>query len=142
IVGGAGDDYIYLGIGQDSVDGGAGTDAAQYYYTPNSVTVNLATGRATSGGSSTSLTSIENVYGSQYDDHLAGDAGANLLAGNGGNDTLNGGLGNDTLQGNNYAGYSNVHFAFSALGSANADVVLGFVTGSDKIELDSSVFTG
>jgi hypothetical protein len=45
------------------------------------------------------LTSIENLLGSDFNDTLTGDTGNNVLEGGLGNDTLNGGLGNDTLDG-------------------------------------------
>jgi Ca2+-binding RTX toxin-like protein len=43
--------------------------------------------------------SIENVTGSNYDDHLAGDGGVNWLIGWGGNDHLEGRGGTDFLLG-------------------------------------------
>ena len=45
------------------------------------------------------LTGVENVVGTQYNDHLMGDAANNMLAGGAGNDTLAGGLGRDALDG-------------------------------------------
>jgi len=47
------------------------------------------------------LTSIENVTGSNYNDRLVGDGSDNVLAGLDGNDQLVGGAGNDTLDGGN-----------------------------------------
>ena len=59
---------------------------------------NLATGSATGQGTD-SLSNIENINGSNYDDRLIGNGGTNILDGKSGNDTLNGGLGNDILMG-------------------------------------------
>ena len=47
------------------------------------------------------LTSIENVTGSSFNDRLVGDGSDNILAGLDGNDQLEGGGGNDTLDGGN-----------------------------------------
>ena len=46
-----------------------------------------------------SLSAIENVTGSNYNDRLVGDAAANVLSGLSGDDQLDGGGGNDTLDG-------------------------------------------
>ena len=45
------------------------------------------------------LAGIEHVNGTDFDDHITGDANANSLQGFGGADTLLGGAGGDTLQG-------------------------------------------
>jgi Ca2+-binding RTX toxin-like protein len=66
------------------------------------VTVTLAApgvAQNTLNAGTDTLTSIENLLGSDFNDTLTGDAGANKLEGGLGNDTLNGGLGNDTLDG-------------------------------------------
>ena len=55
------------------------------------VTVNLADGHVSRGDAAgDTLTSIENVFGSESGDNLTGDAGANRLGGHGGDDTLTG----------------------------------------------------
>jgi uncharacterized delta-60 repeat protein len=104
--GGAGNDTLTGGIGNDTLIGGDGSDAASYATSSDAVTVNLATGvggstaPATSVGSGTdSLTGIENVIGSAFNDVLAGDGNANRLDGGDGNDNLAGGLKADTLIG-------------------------------------------
>jgi Ca2+-binding RTX toxin-like protein len=119
ITGGAGDDNVYAGSGDDRIDGGAGDDSANYFddYHDDSgidatglgVTVDLVTGVALDNwGGIDTLSAIENVGGSRYDDTITGDAGDNILSGNDGNDTLSagegldrldGGAGNDKLQG-------------------------------------------
>ena len=48
---------------------------------------------------SPALTSIENLTGSAFDDHLIGDNGDNVLIGLGGDDQLTGGGGDDVLDG-------------------------------------------
>jgi Ca2+-binding RTX toxin-like protein len=66
------------------------------------VTVTLATPGAqqnTVNAGLDTLTSIENLVGSGFNDALTGDAGANVLEGGLGDDTLNGSAGADTLVG-------------------------------------------
>ncbi|WP_109122336.1 DUF4347 domain-containing protein, partial [Azospirillum sp. TSO22-1] len=97
---GAGNDTLTGGAGGDTLDGGSGTDTASYAGSASGVVVDLAAGTGALGDAAgDTLTGIENVTGSAYDDTLTGDAGANLLVGGAGNDSLNGGLGNDTLTG-------------------------------------------
>ena len=58
----------------------------------------LDTAQNTVGAGSDTLTSIENLTGSAFNDTLTGDDD-NVINGRAGNDTLNGGAGNDTLDG-------------------------------------------
>lgn len=99
--GGDGDDYLLGGAGADTLDGGAGQDWAAYEDATAGVTVdlNLAAAQNTGGGGTDKLISIENLYGSAYNDTLTGDAHNNVISGGAGDDRLNGGLGDDTLQG-------------------------------------------
>ena len=71
---------------------GDGTDTLAIT-SPAGVNVNLVTGTA-SGFSS--ITGIENIIGSAFDDTLTGTTGNNILTGLAGNDTMVGGLGDDT----------------------------------------------
>ncbi|MBN2448010.1 MAG: hypothetical protein JXO22_14865 [Phycisphaerae bacterium] len=98
ISGGEGNDVLYGGTGNDVMDGGEGVDTANYYYSESGVNVNLADGTATGEGSDT-LSNIENVQGSNYDDTITGDDGANRLYGYAGDDTIDAGAGNDTVYG-------------------------------------------
>jgi Ca2+-binding RTX toxin-like protein len=63
------------------------------------VTVNLAAGTAQRGAELDSLVGIEEIDGTNYNDFITGNAGANFLGGLAGVDTLNGGDGNDTFAG-------------------------------------------
>jgi Ca2+-binding RTX toxin-like protein len=100
IYGGGGNDMIYSGGGYDHIDGGAGIDTVSYSDSWSYVVVNLQTGVGQYGAASRdTIVNVENVVGSNYNDTLTGDAGANKLDGGAGNDTLNGGAGNDTLIG-------------------------------------------
>jgi Ca2+-binding RTX toxin-like protein len=103
--GGAGTQYFRGLGGNDIFNGGADDDWVEYnkdidFGATAGVTVNLATGTATDGfGSTDTLTSIENVLGSDLADTLTGNAANNTLLGKGGNDILSGGDGNDYLDG-------------------------------------------
>jgi serralysin len=100
IFGNGGDDTLSGGSGDDTLDGGAGTDTLVNFGAPGPVTVNLAAGFALDGdGGTDTLFNIENAEGSENDDTLIGDGGANQLRGLLGNDTLDGGAGDDTLDG-------------------------------------------
>jgi Ca2+-binding RTX toxin-like protein len=100
IFGNQGDDMIIGGGGADAIDGGNGNDTANYHDSPAGVTVGLTAG-AGSGGDAQgdTLDDIENLVGSDHNDSLLGDGGANSLTGRDGDDLLWGGGGGDTLLG-------------------------------------------
>jgi Ca2+-binding RTX toxin-like protein len=98
--GGEGDDLLSGGAGDDTLNGGAGFDVATYLKVTDGVMVNLADGVASGHAiGNDSLTGIEAVVGSRYDDTLIGDMGDNSLMGNEGSDRLSGGAGADLLSG-------------------------------------------
>ncbi|MFE0756489.1 calcium-binding protein [Inquilinus sp. NPDC058860] len=122
LLGGAGNDGLAGAEGGDVLNGGAGSDMGDYIVSNAAVTVNLALGTA-SGGHATgdTLISIENLRGSQFDDHLTGDTGANRLSGADGTDVLDGGAGADRL-----------------IGGAGADTLIGG-TGIDQAVYDNAL---
>ncbi|MFV0513768.1 MAG: beta strand repeat-containing protein [Jhaorihella sp.] len=96
----------YWGLaGNDTLDGGAGSDGVHYrddVLTGGSagVTVNLVAGTATDGfGDTDTLRSIEIAFGTDTGDRMTGNASANRLNGYDGADTLSGAGGNDILLG-------------------------------------------
>jgi Ca2+-binding RTX toxin-like protein len=99
LLGGDGDDYLDGGTGDDLIDGGAGIDRAAFHSSPVGVHVDLTISGAqdTNQGMDT-LVGIENVSGTEHDDTLIGDGGANWIWGEGGNDHLSGGGGNDLIE--------------------------------------------
>jgi Ca2+-binding RTX toxin-like protein len=100
IYGWGGNDVIVGGSGADDINGGTGSDYSSYSDSTAGVTVSLISGLGYGGyAEGDTLTSIENLTGSWYDDFLMGNDGANVLAGLGGNDILKGGGGADTLYG-------------------------------------------
>ncbi|TRZ56060.1 MAG: hypothetical protein D4S02_16520, partial [Rhodocyclaceae bacterium] len=130
MTGGAGNEVFQGRKGADVIDGGDGVDEVRYSSEFDAdgdhygVVVNLGSGTETvqlgggavvdvlagtaldAGGSTDTLSNIENVRGSIYsdvifgsvgDNVLRGDEGNDVLAGNGGNDTIDGGRGIDTV---------------------------------------------
>ena len=115
LTGGVGDDFFNGGTGNDSMYGGADNDVLN--------------------GGAGADTMIANdgsdvLYG--------GSSGNDSLVGGSGNDFLHGGLGKDTLIGNADADT----FTFAHLGAANADRIVDFVQGADKIALARAAFAG
>ncbi len=129
LTGGAGDDNLVSGTLATVLDGGDGTDWANYTRSAAAVTVNLATG-VLSGGDAEgdTLISIEKLWGSLHNDILTGDAEANYLGGYGGDDTLEGGAGADVLDGG--AGADTASYAGSSAG-VTIDLVAGTGVGGD-----------
>src|SRR5215211_6289732 len=91
IVGNAGNDKIYGlgghdmlkgGGGADLLHGGDGIDTATYENSSAGVQVSLQSGTGHGGDAEgDTLISIENLYGSSYNDTLIGDTGDNKLEG-------------------------------------------------------------
>jgi Ca2+-binding RTX toxin-like protein len=134
---------LYAGAGNNGLDGGSGIDTVSYAYGlagTTGVIVSLAEGttQATGGSGSDTLTSIENLIGSGFNDSLTGNAGHNTLDGAAGNDLLTGGIGHDMLTG----GSGSDTFDFNALSemgltSATWDVINDFAPGLDRIDLST-----
>ena len=102
----AGDDRLFGGRGNNTLDGGEGNDTADYAGISASagnigVRASLVDKQSlwSNGSYRDTLTSIENLDGSDYKDTLIGDAGANLLRGGKEDDWLEGRGGGDTLDG-------------------------------------------
>ena len=86
------------GGGADTLNGGAGTDTADYSASATGVEVQMD-GTAGKGGDAAGdvLSGIEVLVGSAHDDILVGDAGDNSLKGGAGADHIDGGAGTDTV---------------------------------------------
>lgn len=129
LTGNAGNNQFQGLAGADTIDGGAGVDWVDYSYDQRfggvlGVTVNLATGTATDGfGDQDTLSNLENVRGTNLNDHITGDDADNRLEGLNGDDTLLGGAGNDHL-----------------VGGAGADVIDGG-TGHDRLDYHTETGT-
>ena len=94
-----GNDRLYGGEGADVLWGMGGVDIAVYTAANAAVTLNLDDGGTGGEAAGDRYTSIEWVWGSNFDDTISGDFRANRLEGRDGNDTLNGEGGNDRLLG-------------------------------------------
>jgi Ca2+-binding RTX toxin-like protein len=98
--GGTSNDILNGGTGADVLIGDTGSDWASYTTAKTAVKVNLSTpGSNTGDAAGDSYSSIENIFGSGFDDTLSGNSRANSLKGGGGKDSLSGGSGNDVLNG-------------------------------------------
>jgi Ca2+-binding RTX toxin-like protein len=87
-----------LVVGDDTLDGGDGTDTVNYSTSSNDLTINLLTGTATGAGTD-SLSGDENVIGGSGDDTITGDSAPNEIYGGDGSDVIHGGQNNDKLDG-------------------------------------------
>ena len=116
----AGNDVFFMTEGNDELDGDFGRDLVDARYVASAVTIDLAAGTATYGGFTATLTGIEDVIGSDFDDTIMGSGAKNWLFGSEGNDMLFGRGGKDM-------------FAFIADGST--DRVNDFQDGTDKFDL-------
>jgi len=97
INGSDGNDTLNGGAGADSLVGGLGTDTVSYEDAGAAITVTI-NGLGTLGDANgDSLSGIENLIGSAFNDTITGDGGANWIIGGAGNDILNGMGGIDTL---------------------------------------------
>ncbi|MQW73625.1 calcium-binding protein [Sinorhizobium medicae] len=99
-------DEAFMGLGgRDTINGGGGVDTVRYDRdfqrgASMGVNVNLTTGIAIdSFGSQDSLSGIENVRATDFNDTVVGSSVSNFLRGFAGNDTLNGAGGADEMRG-------------------------------------------
>ncbi|MFJ2714845.1 retention module-containing protein [Pseudomonas sp. NPDC087346] len=139
--GGAGNDLLYAGPGNDILDGGTGIDTVSYAHATAGVTVNLSLlgAQNTIGAGTDTISNVENLTGSNFNDTLTGDNNNNVINGGLGNDTLNGGGGDDLLiggMGNNTLTGGPGADTFQWLkGNSGHDVVTDFTPGTDKLDL-------
>ncbi|WP_188750317.1 calcium-binding protein [Marinobacterium zhoushanense] len=131
----AGDDWLNGGIGADVIDGGAGIDTADFEGSTAGVEADLSAGVGSAGDAAgDTYISIENMHGSEHDDRLFGDDGANLIDGYLGNDHIEGRGGNDVLLGNDGDDYLDGGVGDDLLqGGAGDDWLIGR-TGADVLD--------
>jgi Ca2+-binding RTX toxin-like protein len=146
--GGTGNDLLVGTAASDTLAGGADNDTASFVNAYNGggagttgVTVDLnlqgAAQNTVAAGNDT-LSGIENLIGSQYNDTLTGDGNDNFIEGGLGTDTLVGGGGNDTAS---YAGATaGVTVSLALQGSAQNTVNAGTDTLSGFENLAGSAF--
>ncbi|WP_303812850.1 Ig-like domain-containing protein, partial [Sandarakinorhabdus limnophila] len=103
LAGRAGDDSLVGGLGNDTLDGGEGSDTIYYNIDPifSGVRIDMRTNQVTGASGIDTLVSIEEVWGSVFDDVFIGSDAADYFIGDKGNDIAEGNLGSDVFQINN-----------------------------------------
>jgi Ca2+-binding RTX toxin-like protein len=153
IIGGAGDDRVVFSgsnLGQDVVDGGDGTDIADFSNLANFAWVDLQYAGVEAWSKNqgawitvADLTSIENVTGSAFNDQIWGNALANKLIGGAGNDSINGRDGDDTLGGMNgndtLTGGNGADTFYFSVSNGGSDTITDFAENADNIRFDASL---
>ena len=126
LTGGDGNDSLVGGAGGDALNGGAGVDEVSYELSSASVRIDLEQHKAT-GGDATgdTISNVEVISGSAFDDVLTGSDGVNGLSGGAGNDKISGKDGADTLNGGD--GIDTIFYSGS---NAGVTVDLGANTAS------------
>jgi Ca2+-binding RTX toxin-like protein len=146
LFGGAGNDYLDGGSGNDVIDGGAGFNILSYGSATSAVTVNLSlqgSAQDTQGAGVDTISNVENLIGSGFNDTLTGDGQTNVIYGGAGDDVIAGGGGGDKL----FGGAGNNTFVYTALSDslqASADQIQDFAPG-DKLDvsaIDADTGTG
>jgi Ca2+-binding RTX toxin-like protein len=101
LMGGPGDDQLEPGNGDDNVNGGAGDDVAVYGDAGAGVNVDLdaPAPQSTGGSGNDTLTDMQSINGSRFNDTLLGSAINNRIGGCDGDDTIDGRSLNDSLSG-------------------------------------------
>ena len=106
IVGGGGADLIYASYGRDSIQGGGGQDTLSFERIDEAIHFDMPGGAFEVEAENrfgpvefTSVSGVEKVVGSKYDDLIAGHDGLHELHGGEGNDGLIGTAAKDTLDG-------------------------------------------
>ncbi len=132
VQGGDGDDIIsYIGNGHDTIDGGIGSDWVSFAQHTARVVINLRTGApvlSDDGENETtiaSLTGIDNLRGTDFDDELIGNDGDNII---------DGGLGFNVMTGHNGA---DTFISTGRLGFVDYDTE----TGTQGLDLVFQAFT-
>jgi Ca2+-binding RTX toxin-like protein len=170
--GGTGNDSLFGSTGQDVLDGGFGNDTVaggdidtiDYTNFYGKVSINLGTGSATTSerffevgvgykftqSGTATISGIEKIIGSSYDDAITGSgendillggSGSDTVSGGGGNDTISGGKGLDTLTGGSGQDVFVFNTAINGSGNADRDFITDFNVIDDTIQLDNAIFT-
>ncbi|WP_174234458.1 CAP domain-containing protein [Sulfitobacter sp. SK012] len=136
LFGGNNNDRLNGGTGADRLDGGAGIDRAEYNTATSGLRADLIlTGTNSGEAKGDTYTSVENLLGSNHNDVLVGNNGANSLWGQGGNDFIAGRNGNDALFGGSGNDWLRGDGGSDALtGGSGADIfIFNASSGRDRI---------
>lgn len=130
LLGGDGDDILEGMAGGDVLNGQGGTNTASYAHAGAAVAVSLTTGSGSAGDANgDTLSNIQNLIGSGFNDTLIGDINANTISGGDGDDLLQGMGGADVLDGGNGTGNTASYAASSA--AVNVSLATGIGSGGD-----------
>lgn len=121
--GGGGNDTLSGGAGDDTLAGGADRDTASFAGASGPVAVSLAAGTA-SGAGTDSLTDIEDLVGSAFNDTLTGSDAANAIDGGLGNDAI------DAMGGDDSATWRSGDGTDTLAGGSGTDRLDATVSGS------------
>ena len=161
-----GNDLIFMGyasssVGDDTIDGGAGTDTLAYIQnnvlTP-AISVDMANHKVTSTQGKLTINDIERVFGTIKDDTFKGGAlehridelgniTAEIFRGNGGNDTIRGAEDGDHSGSNDARYRTGADYSNNSSSQAiNANLARGAVSdglgGTDTLQYVAMVFGG
>ncbi len=125
--GGGGDDTLKGGGGEDKLKGGGGADRLLGGAGGDDLRGGAGDDTLKGGGGE------DRLMGGGGDDSLNGGRGADVLAGGAGADTIRGGAGADTLRGQ--GGDDVFLFTRKDLAGGDTDVIVGFRSGSDRIDI-------
>ncbi len=137
VFGDEGDDYVHGGEGDDIIDGGAGFDRVAFALQANetqvgaTVDLNVQGVAQDTGHGMDILIDIEHASGTNFNDTLDGNDGANWLWGQDGNDVLIGNEGDDLLE----VGAGN----HTVDGGADTDTLLFSVAGTTPVNITFSL---
>jgi Ca2+-binding RTX toxin-like protein len=124
LIGNAGDDVLDGGAGADVLNGGIGVDTANYANSSDAVNVNLTTGVASGGDAQgDTLTAMEAVVGSAFNDTLASSTSGHTLKGGAGDDVYVVGISTVVVTELALSGVDEVRTGLATLSIANYDNV-------------------
>jgi Ca2+-binding RTX toxin-like protein len=129
-----GDDQFVDRGGKDDFSGGPGFDSVSYFGELSDITVTLedVANDGPAGAHDNVRADVEEVDGGHGDDHLVGNATANVLRGADGDDVLNGGAGDDVLGRDGASPGSDVFIG----GAGNDTVDYAFAPGDLALSID------
>ncbi|MDO9281510.1 MAG: hypothetical protein Q7T88_03905 [Methylotenera sp.] len=129
INGGDGNDLFIGGAGADTLIGGNGNDTVSYANALSAIAVTINSVGSLGDANGDSLSGIESLIGSAFDDAITGDGGNNIIDGGAGNDTINAAAGVDTITYLTAASAITVNLGnvgINATGGAGSDTLTNF----------------